>query len=288
MSSIQSRDFYYTSQEGLRLYARDYGDRASGLTPIICLPGLTRNSKDFESVALRYAHKRRVLCPDFRGRGRSQYCDKVEDYTALTETNDMFDMMAAAGIPQAHFIGTSRGGIVTMLIATYRPNAIRSAVLNDIGPEFVAEGLKRIAETTSTPAAPESWTEAAFRLRMINERNFPRLESDDWYAWAKRLHADRNGKPEIDYDIKISQGLQKNLEAFNGQLPPLWAQFKTLGHVPVVVVRGENSDVLSAETVEKMKTEHPNLTAITVKDRGHVPFLDEPEVTTILDGFFNE
>ncbi|MCE9648907.1 MAG: alpha/beta hydrolase [Parvibaculum sp.] len=279
------RELFYTSQDGLRLFSRDYGQRGGKHLPVICLPGLTRNSKDFETLATRISATRRVLCPDLRGRGRSQYCESWSEYTPQNEMLDVFDLMGAAGIHQAVFIGTSRGGIVTMLMAAQRPNAVRGAVLNDIGPEVSIDGLKRIASYAGVMEAPASWTEAAFKLRMMNERDFPTLTGEDWYEQARRTFAEEAGVPKIDYDGKIGLALRKGLEAANGALPAMWPQFKALGHVPALVIRGENSDILSADTVKRMEKEHAGLASVSIKDRGHVPFLDEPEAIGALDAF---
>lgn len=279
------RELFYTSQDGLRLFAKDYGARVSRRLPVICLPGLTRNSKDFDALATRLSAARRVLCPDLRGRGRSQYCESWTEYTPQNEVLDIFDLMGAAGIHQAVFIGTSRGGIVTMLMAAQRPNAVRGAILNDIGPEIGIEGLKRIASYAGVMEAPGSWTEAAFRLRMMNERDFPTLTGEDWYQQARLTFAEEGGLPKIDYDARIGTAMRKGLEAANGTLPDMWPQFKALGHVPLLVIRGENSDILSAETVKRMEKQHPQIAGATVKDRGHVPFLDEPESLAALDAF---
>jgi pimeloyl-ACP methyl ester carboxylesterase len=279
------RDFFYTSQDGLRLYARDYGNRMSRELPVICLPGLTRNSKDFNVLACHLAPSRRVLCPDLRGRGRSQYCDAWTDYTPQAEMLDTFDLMAATGIRHAIFVGTSRGGLITMLTAAHRPNIVRGAVLNDIGPQVEFEGLKRIAAYAGVMESPPSWTEAAFKLRMMNEREFPTLSGEDWYDFARRTFAEEAGLPKIDYDTKIGQGLRKGLDASNGSIPDMWPQFKAMGHIPVLALRGENSDILSSDTLARMAKEHSQLTPITIKDRGHVPFLDEPESLAAIDAY---
>lgn len=284
-ASINWRDLFYTSQDGLRLFARDYGDRLSRRTPVICLPGLTRNSKDFDALANHLSATRRVICPDLRGRGRSQYCENWTDYTPQAEMLDVFDLMASIGIQHAIFVGTSRAGIITMLMAAQRPNVVRGAILNDIGPEIEVDGLRRIATYAGLMEAPPSWTEAAFKLRMMNEREFPTLTGDDWYAHARRTFAEEAGVPKIDYDPKIGTALRKGLDAANGVLPDMWPQFKALSHVPVLCLRGENSDILSADTVARMEKTHPSVAALTVSDRGHVPFLDEPEVLNAIDTF---
>ncbi|MES1991106.1 MAG: alpha/beta hydrolase [Pseudomonadota bacterium] len=283
-NQIEPVDLFYTSQDGLRLYARDYGNRLSREVPVICLPGLTRNSKDFDRLARHLAQSRRVLCPDLRGRGRSQSCESWTDYTPQNEMLDIFDLMSAVNIRHAVFIGTSRGGIITMLMAANRPNVLRGAILNDIGPEIETAGLKRIASYAGVMETPPSWTEAAFKLRLMNEREFPTLSGDDWYDYARLTFAEEGGAPKADYDAKIGLGLRKGLDA--AQAPPsMWPQFKALGHVPVLVIRGENSDILSAKTVTRMAREHPNLSHVTVKDRGHVPFLDEPEAIEAIEAF---
>lgn len=282
------REIFYTSQDGLRLFAHDYGPRHSKAHALICLPGLTRNSKDFAILAKHLSQDRRVLCPDLRGRGRSQYCDNWNDYTPQAEMLDIFDLMAAVGLQQAIFVGTSRGGIIAMLMATHRPNAILGTIFNDIGPEINIAGLKRIAGYVDVTEAPPTWTEAAFKLRMMNEREFPTLSGDDWYAQARRTFAEEAGAPAIDYDTKIGISFRKGLNAANGVLPDMWSQFKALKHVPALVLRGENSDILSLDTAERMACEHPRLTNVTVKDRGHVPFLDEPEALEAINAYLTQ
>jgi len=285
---VTARELFYTSQDGLKLFVRDYGPRHSKAAPVICLPGITRNSKDFEALAAHLARDRRVLCPDLRGRGRSQYCDNWSDYTPQAEMLDIFDLMAAVGIQKAIFIGTSRGGIIAMLMAAHRPNAILGVILNDIGPEVSLLGLKRIASYTGVMKAPPTWTEAAFKLRLMNEREFPTLSGEDWYAHAHRTFIERAGCPAIDYDPKIGVGLRKMLDAANGAMPDMWTQFRALTHVPVLVLRGENSDILSPETVERMTQEHAKLSRVTVKDRGHAPFLDEPEALDAINTYLTQ
>jgi len=286
MAPLSYRESFITTQDGLRIFARDYGQRASKLTPVVCLPGLTRNSKDFAALAEHLAPKRRVLCPDLRGRGRSQYCNNWTDYTPATELMDVLDVMTASGIFHAVFVGTSRGGLITMLLGAFRPATIRAVVLNDVGPEVDMTGLKRIAGYAGSMSVPSTWDEAAVQLRMMNERAFPTVTGDEWRAFSARTFTEEHGAPKLDYDVKIGIGLRKGLEALgNAPMPDMWPQFKTLSNVPVLGVRGENSDLLSPETFERMASEHPNFTRLIVKDRGHTPFLDEPEFLNALDEF---
>lgn len=281
------RDVFYTSQDGLQLYARDYGDRAAPGAPVICLPGLTRNSKDFDALATHLAAKHRVLCPDFRGRGRSAWCDNWADYTPAHEMMDTLDLMGAAGIGQAVFIGTSRGGIVTMALAAFRPNVIKAAILNDIGPELERKGIERIAGYVGIMETPQSWDEAAVKLRMMNEREFPNLTAEEWRAFSRRTFAEENGAPKLDYDPKIGTAMRKGMEATNGEVPTMWPQFGALAQKPVLVVRGENSDLLSEAIVTRMTADYADVSAVTAKDRGHAPFLDEPEVVATIDAFLD-
>jgi len=281
---MSEREIFYTSQDGLRLFARDYGDRGSTKTPVLCLPGLTRNSKDFETLARHLAKERRVLCADFRGRGRSQYCENPADYTPFHEMQDTLDLMTAAGVSNAVFVGTSRGGIVTMLLAAFRPAAIRRVILNDIGPLLEPAGLKRIAGYVGNNDAPATWDEAAIRVRMMNEREFPTVTGEEWRAYSRRTFAEENGLPKIDYDIKLGQMMRKGIET-GAAVPNLWPQWAALAHIPALVIRGENSDLLSAETVARMAELHPGMTALTIKDRGHAPFLDESEAVGAIDAF---
>ena len=280
-----SRDIFYTSQDGLKLYARDYGDRAAPGAPIICLPGLTRNSRDFDTLAEHLAARHRVLCPDFRGRGLSAWCDNWSDYTPVHEMMDTLDLMGAAGVGQAVFIGTSRGGLVTMALATFRPNVIKAAILNDVGPEVDKRGIERISGYVGLMEPPATWDEAAVKLRVMNEREFPNLSAEEWRAFARRTFAEEDGAPKLDYDPKIGTAMRKGLDAAKGEVPTMWPQFTSLAQKPVFVIRGENSDLLTKEIAERMEEAGPDVSSLMVKDRGHAPLLDEPEVLTAIDEF---
>ncbi|HAC58126.1 alpha/beta hydrolase [Parvibaculum sp.] len=283
--SSSYRDLFYTSQDGLKLYARDYGERTAPGTPVICLPGLTRNSKDFEPLAGHLSDQRRVLCPDLRGRGRSDYCDNWADYTPVHEMMDTLDLMGAAGIGQAVFVGTSRGGLIMMALAAFRPNVIKASILNDIGPEVDPKGIARIAGYVGVMETPQTWDEAAVKLRMMNEREFPNLSAEDWRTFARRTFAEEHGAPKIDYDTKIGTAMRKGLEASKGEIPTLWPQFKSLSQMPLLAIRGENSDILTAEIMARMADANPAMKSVVVKDRGHAPFLDEPEALGAIDDF---
>ncbi len=279
------RDIYYYSQEGLKLYARDYGARASSKTPILCLPGLTRNSKDFAELAEHLSSDRRVLCPDFRGRGKSEYARSWTDYTPTNEMRDTLDLMAVAGVNHAIIVGTSRGGLVAMTMALHRPTAIKGVIMNDVGPEVDTTGITRILGYAGKMEAPASWEQAAITIRQMNERHFPNMPGENWHAFARMTFRDENGKPALDYDAAIGTGLRRAAKLTRGNIPTMWKEFGALSHIPLLLVRGENSDLLSASTAARMGAEHPDMTLVTAKDRGHAPFLNEPEVTVAIDKF---
>ena len=282
------RELNIHSQEGLRLYTRDYGDRISALSPVLCLPGLTRNCKDFESISGELQQNRRVLTPDFRGRGRSEYAPHWSDYTPQAEAADMFDLMAATGLHKAICLGTSRGGLVAMLMAAMRPTQIKAVILNDIGPEVNPAGIERIAAYAGKMTAPPTWTEAAIVLRQMNERAFPTLTGDQWHRFAANTFADHRGRPKIDYDAKIGLAMRRGLALTRGRVPTMWPQFRALARIPVLVLRGENSDILTSDIVTRMQEVLPHMTAVTVKDRGHAPLLDEPESVAAITAFCDQ
>ena len=277
------RDVFTTSKDGLKLYARDYGSRLNPLTPVVCLPGLTRNSKDFHDLAEHLSSNRRVLCLDYRGRGRSEYDRDPKNYSPFIEAADVFDVMTASGISHAIIIGTSRGGILAMLMAVMRPPAVKAVVLNDIGPEIAVEGLLRIIGYVGNTPNPKNWNEAVLALKKMGQAHFPNLDDDEWMAFARNTFQDHKGQPKIDYDPELRHTLPKIISASDAEIPKMWPQFNALKNVPTLVIRGANSDLLTAETLTKMHLAHEDMISITLKDRGHVPFLNEPEAVTAID-----
>lgn len=272
------QDFYYTTQDGLKLYGRDYGNRRSPLTPVLCLSGLSRNSKDFHELATALAADRRVLALDYRGRGRSEYAADPATYTPFMELLDTLAALDAAAIEHAVVIGTSRGGIIAMMMGAARPTAIRGVVLNDVGPQIEPEGLLRIAEHLNNSPTPENWSHAATIVREINEAGFTDLSDEDWHALARRTYRDDGGTPVSDYDSQLARLLSDALKASNGKVPSLWPQFTSLRGFPTLAVRGENSDILTAPVLTRMSETNPDLRTLTLRNRGHAPFLTEPGV----------
>jgi pimeloyl-ACP methyl ester carboxylesterase len=199
-----ARDVFYSSADGLSLYAREYGDRLSPWLPVVCLPGLTRTSRDFDALAVHLAghktHPRRVVAFDYRGRGRSAWDRRREGYNPVTETNDIFDGMAALGIPRAVIVGTSRGGIIGMMMATLRPATVAALVLNDIGPAVEARGLARIKTYVGQTPTPDDWADAARIQRRLHGGAFTAWTDADWNSFARLTYADDQGTPKGDYD----------------------------------------------------------------------------------------
>jgi pimeloyl-ACP methyl ester carboxylesterase len=284
MSKFPVSDFSektFTAQDGLELYYRDYGDPYSERTPVLCLPGLTRNSADFHRVARRIATGRRVICPDYRGRGKSAYDPNPENYIPATYLNDIRHLLTLTGIHHFVVIGTSLGGLIGMALALVIPSAVKAAVLNDIGPEIANNGRERIMHHIGTPSSPPNWEAAVAKFRAL----FPKLslQTDEEWLDATRatFRVDTNGIFHCNWDLAIVKPLLAQQT-----LPDLWPIFHALDRVPVLGVRGELSDLLLPETFERMAAEHPNFTALTVANTGHVPSLWEPESQAAIDHFF--
>lgn len=265
--------FEITASDGLILRGEVFGDRISKGTPVLCLPGLTRNSRDFHPLAERLAedpdNPRFVIIMNSRGRGPSDYDKDPENYTVFTEANDALHVLSAAGLDEAVFIGTSRGGLLTMAIAALRPNVIAGAVFNDIGPVIDSMGLARI-KTYLTKAKPvESWEDAVAFLKMANFGHFTSLSDENWEQFAQMTFRDETGKPKKDYDTAIAIGLES--VDLSQPLPNAWPQFLAMSHCPVFVLRGENSDILPKHVVDEMVERHPDCQSYEVKGQGHAP-----------------
>ena len=278
-------DRYFTSADGLRLHYRDYPAAESGRLPVLCLPGLTRNCRDFESSALRIQGTRRVLSADLRGRGRSQYDPNYLNYHPGTYVGDLALLLADAGVGKVILFGTSLGGILSMLIAAGTPQVPAGVILNDIGPEVAPEGLQRIASYVGRHAPVRNWAEAAAQMRSMYGVAMPDASDADWLAFAQRSYTEVNGVPVLDVDPGVGEAVRA---APAGAAPDLWPLYAALKPVPTLAIRGELSDVLSVATFDRMQREKPDLRRLTVARRGHPPLLDEPECVTAIDGFLAE
>jgi pimeloyl-ACP methyl ester carboxylesterase len=268
---------FISAPDGLRLHVRVYGDPTAAALPVVCLPGLTRNSADFHALAAALAgdaeRARRVVAIDSRGRGRSDYDRDPANYTLATELADVIAVLTALEVGPAVFVGTSRGGLLTMLLAAAKPMFIAGAVLNDIGPVIEIEGLLRIKSYVGRLPAPRDFSDAAAMLQRAGGRQFPKLTADDWRVQARRTWRQDGDRLVLDYDPRLSQTLASLDPA--AALPTLWPQFDALAGVPVMVIRGANSDILSDATVTTMAARHADLVMLQIPDQGHVPLLDD-------------
>jgi pimeloyl-ACP methyl ester carboxylesterase len=258
------------------LFARLRGNLGTKATPLLCLAGLTRNARDFEPVAEALAGESRPLVAfDYRGRGRSHYADP-STYTPHHELADAIALIDRLGISRVCVIGTSRGGVIAMLMAAFHAPRLAGAVLNDIGPHLEPAGLLRIAKLVSQPGCFDSWAGAISSLRLGNP-GMEGLADEAWEAFALRIFREEQGSIRPAYDPRLADHFPTPEDIRSGKVKDLWELFRAMKDKPCAVLRGENSDLLSAATVEKMKQVNGGLVAVTVKGRGHVPFLDEPE-----------
>jgi pimeloyl-ACP methyl ester carboxylesterase len=272
----QWREFTFRAPDGLLLFARDCGPLGLSLTPLLCLPGLTRNSRDFEPLAEQLDESRRIIALDYRGRGRSQYAPDPSTYTPRHELEDAIALLDHVKLERVCVVGTSRGGIIAMLMAALHAPRLAGAVLNDIGPRLETTGLMRIAHLVAQPACLGSWTEAIASLKVCNP-GIENLTEDRWECFAKRIFRQVGERVLADYDPRIAHTFPSAEDIVNNRVAQLWDFFAALKDKPCAVLRGENSDLLSEATVAEMAGLHAGLIAVAVKDRGHVPFLDEPE-----------
>ena len=266
------RSHFIAAPDGLKLHVRDYGDPLSSRVPVLCLAGLTRNAQDFGPLAEALsARGHRVIAPDYRGRGLSERDPDPARYDIPVELEDVFAVCAALDIGAAAIVGTSRGGLLAMAMGAAKPEFLRAAVLNDVGPILEVEGLRRIAAYVGKIKPPANWDEAIATIKTIQADAFPALDDADWQALAEGSFVEKNGALVSSYDPALMEGLAK-LD-LSKPLPPLWVYFDAIAHVPVLALRGENSPLLSQETFEAMAARHPKLTPLLVKGQGHAPLL---------------
>lgn len=284
------RDFYYSSSDGLKLHARIYGKAQGDTLPVVCLAGLTRNARDFHELAVQLssesASPRQVIAFDYRGRGQSAYDPDWRNYDPLVEAGDVIAGMTALGIEHAAFVGTSRGGLIVFALAAMRPSLLKAVVLNDIGPVVEGAGLAQIRAYLERAPKPADFAEAVAIQRAAQQGIFTTLSDAEWERATRALYRNENGKPVPDFD----PALMKTLKSVNlsKALPELWPQFMGLAGVPVMAIRGENSKLLSAETLGAMKERHPDIETVTVAGQGHAPFLETAGLPRKIETFLQK
>jgi len=267
-------DGYWWSNDGLRLHYRDYAGPGNK-PPVICIPGLTRNARDFEGVAARLAGDWRVICVELRGRGDSAYAKDPMTYVPLTYLQDMEALIRELKLERFILFGTSLGGLITMLLAMTGETRIAAALINDIGPVLETRGLERIRGYVGRSQTWPTWLHAARYFADMQRDVYPDWELEQWLVFAKRLcRLNANGRIVLDYDMRIAEPfkLPGGATGFD-----LWGAFAGLKQVPTTVVRGALSDLLSEETIARMRAGHPRLEVVTVPRVGHAPTLEEPE-----------
>jgi len=286
-------DFWLKTADGLTLYARDYGNprdsargygKDSASLTVLCLPGLTRNSADFEELAERLCKRYRVITMDPRGRGRSAYDPDPSHYQLKTYVADAFALLDAMDVDRVALVGTSMGGLMSMLMTATAPQRIRGVVLNDIGPVVEASGLARIQGYVGKQHPVTGWDDAVEVAKANNSQAFPDFSDAQWLAFTRRIFRENaEGRPELAYDPAISSPIKQDQQA---AVPAdLWGVFDALTATPLLVVRGTLSDILSAETVKQMAARHRSMQHIEVARVGHAPLLTEPQATAAIEGF---
>lgn len=278
---------FYRSRDGLRLHYRDYpGDAAR--VPVLCLHGLLRNCRDFEALALRITPGRRVITPDFRGRGRSQYDALWMNYHPMTYVDDMWALLRDAGVARVIAIGTSLGGLVLMLMAAVQAQTFAGVVLNDIGPEVDPQGAQRIRGYAGRFPPARSWEQAIEQTKVAFGAAFPDFTALQWERFVRlACSEDSTGSPQLDADPHIGDAVRA-IQPPPGATQIMWSAFGALRNTPALAIRGEHSDVLSVAIFDRMQREHPDLQRVTVPNRGHVPQLDEPHSLAALERFLTE
>ena len=276
---------YWMSDDGLRLHYRDYpgpGDDSNGRPPIICIPGLTRNARDFEAVAERLGAQWRLLCIDLRGRGESGYARNPMSYVPTVYLGDLETLFAALGLGRLILFGTSLGGIVAMLLALRDRSRIAAVLLNDIGPEIDPAGLARIRGVVGRSQSWPTWLHAARHFATVHGDIYPKWKLDQWLVHAKRLcRLNANGRIILDYDMRIAEPIK----AAAGEEPAfdMWTAFAALNGIASLAVRGARSDILSAQTLERMKVGNATMEGVTIPNVGHAPTLEEPQAAAAID-----
>lgn len=277
----QTNSHYYQSKDGLNLFYRDFGGQNDGI-PVICLPGLTRNSRDFEDIANRISSERRVITVDFRGRGFSDHDENWQNYHPLTYVDDVWTLLDLLNIGRVIVVGTSLGGLCAMAMAAQQSARIAGVVMNDIGPRINPAGITRIQDYTGRAAPVSNWEEAAEQTKEIYGQWLPGLGDEGFMRLAKRAFREiENGVPQLDMDTNIGRAIRE----IGPQKGDPWEYFAALRDIPVTLLWGALSDILTEDIVAEMLEAKPDLEICPVANRGHVPLLDEAECLSAIDAF---
>ena len=280
--NLTTSDHYCDSADGLRLYCRVYAARQPAGVPVLCLPGLTRNSRDFITLATHLSERRQVLTADLRGRGLSAWDPVASHYQLPTYVQDAWSLLDSLRVSRVLVVGTSLGALIGMALAAMQPDRIAGVVLNDAGPEIDPAGLRRIAGYAGKLPPVRSWEEAAAQAKSVYGPALPGLSDAEWLDYARRGYRENPaGVPVPDMDPGIAAAFKNPVTA----PPDLWSLYAQIKDVPMLVIRGGLSDLLSAATVARMGREKADLQHITVANRGHAPLLNEPECVAAIDVF---
>ncbi len=271
--------------DGLKLYTRVYAGPKPSARTVLCLHGLTRNSRDFEDLAPHLQHRFRVIVPDMRGRGRSARDPNPQNYQPAIYLQDILALIDRVDAQRAAIIGTSMGGLLAMMMAVGHRDRVSGLVLNDMGPEVDPKGLERIKSYAGRLPAPRNWDEAIAQTRSMFGNAWPNLSEQRWSALTRRgYREDEQGVLHVDADPMIGEMLR----AAPAATADLWPFWKALCGIPMLVIRGAQSDILSGATFAKMKAENPQLEQLEVAQRGHAPLLDEPECIAAIDALLEQ
>ena len=274
-------EYWFDSHDGLRLYCRVYAAAADSPV-VLCLHGLMRNGRDFGELAAQLAARYRVIVPDMRGRGFSARDPNFNNYQIPVYLQDVLTLLAGLGAARVSIIGTSMGGLMAMVLGAMQPQLVARIVLNDVGPQVDPAGLERIRGYAGKAAPVGSWPEAIAQLRADYASAWPDLSDARWEQIARLSYrANAQGVPEADADPLIREPLKSSSAA----TPDLWPLWRTLGRLPILVIRGAHSDILSVTTLARMQRENPGLEVLTVANRGHAPLLDEPGCVAAIERF---
>ena len=278
-------DEYYVSQDGLRLHYRDYPGSIAR-PPVVCLPGLTRNCRDFDAIAGYLSPRFRVIALDFRGRGLSDYDPEWQNYQPPTYVHDVVTLLGELEVDEVICLGTSLGGLVATILAGLHPARVNRVIFNDVGPEVAPEGLARIMGYVGLAAPVTSWEEAAEQAQAIYGSALPDLGDGDWLAFARLgYREDESGVPRLDHDPRLGQAVREAPSEVPDERVDPWALFTALQGIPLLVLHGVLSDILTEDIIAKMRVVKPDLQLVQVPNRGHTPLLNEAECLAGIDAF---